>query len=102
VLPLDGFHLSRSLRKIVLADRFRVTVDRDFEGIIRLCAESAQDRPETWINGPIERAFIELHHRGFAHSIECWDGDQLAGGLYGLALGRAFFGESPACATRQR
>jgi leucyl/phenylalanyl-tRNA--protein transferase len=94
VLPLERFHCARSLRKILLAERFRVTIDRDFEGIIRLCAESAKDRPETWINGAIERAFIELHRRGFAHSIECWDGDRLAGGLYGLALGRAFFGES--------
>lgn len=94
VLPLDGFHLSRSLRKTILSNRFRVTADTAFERIIRLCAESAGDRPDTWINGPIERVFIELHRRGFAHSIECWDGERLAGGLYGLALGRAFFGES--------
>jgi leucyl/phenylalanyl-tRNA--protein transferase len=94
VLPLDQFHLSRSLRKTILAERFRVTVDREFLGVMRLCAESATDRPDTWINGPIERVFVELHRRGFAHSIECWDGDRLAGGLYGLALGRAFFGES--------
>ena len=94
ILPLDGFHLSRSLRKTILADRFRVTVDTAFSRILELCAESATDRPDTWINGPIERVFTELHRRGFAHSIECWDGDRLAGGLYGLALGRAFFGES--------
>ena len=94
ILPLDGFHLSRSLRKTIVAERFTVTVDTAFEQIIRLCAESAADRPDTWINGPIERVFIELHRRGFAHSIECWEGDRLAGGLYGLALGRAFFGES--------
>ena len=94
ILPLDGFHLSRSLRKTILSNRFRVTADAAFEQVIQLCAESAGDRPDTWINGPIERVFIELHRRGFAHSIECWDGDRLAGGLYGLALGRAFFGES--------
>ena len=94
VLPLGDFHLSRSLRKTILSDRFRVTVDTQFQGIMQLCAESADDRPDTWINGPIERVFVELHRRGFAHSIECWDGDRLAGGLYGLALGRAFFGES--------
>nr|WP_256731422.1 leucyl/phenylalanyl-tRNA--protein transferase [Sphingomonas sp. dw_22] len=94
ILPLDDFHLSRSLKKTILSDRFRVTVDTAFEAIIRLCAESAEDRPDTWISGPIERVFIELHRRGFAHSIECWDGDRLAGGLYGLALGPAFFGES--------
>jgi leucyl/phenylalanyl-tRNA---protein transferase len=94
ILPLDDFHLSRSLRKTILADRFRVTTDQAFEQIVQLCAEGAPDRPDTWINGPIERVFVELHRRGFAHSIECWDGDRLAGGLYGLALGRAFFGES--------
>lgn len=94
ILPLSGFHLSRSLRKTIVADRFRVTADTAFEQIIDLCAEAADDRPDTWINPAIERVFIELHHRGFAHSIECWDGDRLVGGLYGLALGRAFFGES--------
>lgn len=94
IMPLDDFHLSRSLKKIILADRFRVTVDTEFQRVLQLCAESASDRPDTWINGPIERVFIELHRRGFAHSVECWDGNQLAGGLYGLALGRAFFGES--------
>ena len=94
IMPLDGFHLSRSLRKTILSDRFRVTVDTAFEAMIRLCAESATDRPDTWISGPIERVFMELHRRGFAHSIEVWEGDRLAGGLYGLALGRAFFGES--------
>jgi len=94
VLPLDQFHLSRSLRKVIAGDRFRVTADKAFGEVLALCAESARDRPDTWINGPIERVFTRLHERGFAHSIECWDGDRLAGGLYGLALGRAFFGES--------
>lgn len=94
ILPLDGFHLSRSLRKTIQSERFTVTVDTAFERILQLCAESASDRPDTWINGPIERVFIELHRRGLAHSVECWDGSELAGGLYGLALGRAFFGES--------
>jgi leucyl/phenylalanyl-tRNA--protein transferase len=94
VLPLEHFHLSRSLKKTILAERFRVTADAAFGRIVQLCAQSADDRPDTWINGPIERVFMELHRRGFAHSIECWDGDRLAGGLYGLALGRAFFGES--------
>lgn len=94
ILPLDGFHLSRSLRKTLAADRFRITADTAFEAVIALCAESAPDRPDTWINPAIERVFVALHQRGFAHSIECWDGDQLVGGLYGLALGRAFFGES--------
>ncbi len=94
VLPLEGFRLSRSLRKTVAADRFRVTADAAFDRMIALCAEAADDRPETWINGGIERVFRELHRLGYAHSIEVWDGDRLAGGLYGLALGRAFFGES--------
>jgi leucyl/phenylalanyl-tRNA---protein transferase len=94
ILPLDGFRLSRSLRKTVESDRFRVTADAAFEQVIALCAEPVPGRPDTWINPAIERVFGELHQRGFAHSIECWDGDRLVGGLYGLALGRAFFGES--------
>lgn len=94
ILPLDGFHLSRSLRRTIAADRFRVTADRDFAAVLRLCAESAADRPDTWINGSIEEVFLRLHAMGFAHSVECWDDDRLVGGLYGLAIGRAFFGES--------
>ena len=94
ILPLDGFHLARSLRKTIIRDRFRVTVDTAFPDILALCAESVDNRPETWINTGIERVFLQLHAMGFAHSIECWDGEALVGGLYGLALGRAFFGES--------
>jgi leucyl/phenylalanyl-tRNA--protein transferase len=98
ILPLDGFHMARSLRKVIRSDRFAVTADRAFGQVIALCAESAQDRPTTWINAEIEEAFLRLHARKMAHSIEVWekdgDGDRLVGGLYGLALGRAFFGES--------
>lgn len=94
ILPLDGFHLSRSLRKVVASDRFRVTADQAFPDILALCAEQAENRPETWINTDIERVFLQLHARGFAHSVECWSENRLVGGLYGLALGRAFFGES--------
>lgn len=94
VLPLDGFRVSRSLRKAIVSDRFRVTADQAFSDVVQLCAESVEGRPETWINTGIERVFLTLHAMGFAHSIECWDGDELVGGLYGLALGRAFFGES--------
>ena len=94
ILPLDRFHLSRSLRKVLVADRFRVTHDRAFGQVLRLCAESAADRPETWINASIEQVFEQLHAMGHAHSIECWQGDELVGGLYGLSIGRAFFGES--------
>ena len=94
ILPLAHFHLSHSLRRTIAADRFRVTADRAFDAVLGLCAEAAADRPDTWINPGITEAFIRLHHLGYAHSIECWDGDRLVGGLYGLALGRAFFGES--------
>lgn len=94
ILPLDGFRLSRSLRKTIARDRFRVTADTAFERIVQLCAQSVEDRPDTWINRAIERVFVTLHQMGFAHSIECWEDDELVGGPYGLALGRAFFGES--------
>ena len=94
VLPLDGFHLSRSLRKTLVSDRFRVTADTAFAAVIALCAESVADREETWINRQIEATFLLLHRLGYAHSVECWEGERLVGGLYGLALGRAFFGES--------
>jgi leucyl/phenylalanyl-tRNA--protein transferase len=94
ILPLHGFHLSHSLRRTLRSERFRLTADAAFPAIIGMCAEAATDRPETWINRSIERVFLDLHQAGFAHSIECWDGDELVGGLYGLAIGRAFFGES--------
>ncbi|NWK97285.1 leucyl/phenylalanyl-tRNA--protein transferase [Sphingobium lactosutens] len=94
VLPLDGFHLSHSLAKLIRRERFRVTANRAFAQILALCAESAPDRPSTWINHEIERAYRDLHARGFAHSVEVWEGDELVGGLYGVALGKAFFGES--------
>ncbi len=94
ILPLDGFHLSHSLRKTLVSDRFEVTANHAFPQILKLCAQSVANRPDTWINAPIERVTNELHAMGFAHSIEVWDGDRLAGGLYGIALGRAFFGES--------
>ena len=95
VLPLDdGFHLSRRLRRTALSDRFTVTADRDFPGVIRGCAEPAPGRTDTWINGEIEQLFIELHRRGFAYSVEAWQDGRLVGGLYGVALGGAFVGES--------
>ena len=90
ILPLDGFHLSRSLRKTILKARFHITLDMDFEGVVRGCAE----RDETWINDAIFRGYFALHRLGYAHSIEVWEGDALVGGVYGVALGRAFFGES--------
>lgn len=94
ILPLDGFHLARSLRKTIITDRYRVTADAAFAQTLALCAEAVGNRPETWINPAIEQVFNRLHGMGFAHSVEVWDGADLVGGLYGLALGRAFFGES--------
>ena len=94
ILPLDGFHLSRSLRKRLLSGRFETTANRDFAAVVAQCAAAAPDREDTWINRQIEAAVAILHARGFAHSIETWVDGQLAGGLYGLAIGCAFFGES--------
>ena len=90
IIPLDRFRLSRSLRRTVRSGRFAVTCDRDFGAVITACA----DREETWINAEIERAMLALHQSGYAHSIEVWSGANLVGGLYGVRLGRAFFGES--------
>ena len=90
IIPLDGFHLSRSLRRTLRSGKFHVTRDRDFAGVIAACA----DREETWINAELEQAMLALHGSGHAHSIEVWEGDALVGGLYGVKLGRAFFGES--------
>jgi len=90
ILPLDGFRLSHSLRKTIRAGTFTVTCDKAFPEVVRRCAE----REETWINAEIERATLGLHAAGNAHSIECWQGSELVGGLYGVRLGRAFFGES--------
>ncbi len=94
ILPLDGFHLSRSLKKTLLSERYVTTANVAFDAVVRLCAESADDRPDTWINLQIERAVAHLHDQGSAHSIETWEDGELVGGLYGISLGRAFFGES--------
>ena len=90
ILPLDRFHLSRSLRRTLRSGKFEVTRDRDFAAVIAACAE----REETWINAELEQAMLALHGSGHAHSIEVWLEGQLVGGLYGVKLGRAFFGES--------
>ena len=94
VLPLNAFHLPRSLAKTIRSGKFTVTADRDFAGTINACAAVRSNRPETWINLEIERLFIELYEMGFAHSVESWVDGRLVGGLYGAALGGAFFGES--------
>ena len=90
VFPLDGFHVSDSLARHMRRMQPRVTLDQDFEGVMRACA----DRPETWINAEIFAAYTSLHHLGHAHSLEVWDQDRLIGGVYGVVLGAAFFGES--------
>lgn len=90
ILPLETFHLSRSLRKTLRSGRFTVTRDQAFSDVIGACAK----RPETWINREIERSYIDLHARGHAHSIEVWEQGALVGGLYGVRLATAFFGES--------
>lgn len=90
VLPLDGFHISRSLARVMRRGGYRATLNHDFEGVLRGCA----DRPDTWINAPIHHAYMALHHMGHAHALEIWHGDQLTGGVYGVTLGGAFFGES--------
>ncbi|MEO1168838.1 MAG: leucyl/phenylalanyl-tRNA--protein transferase [Pseudomonadota bacterium] len=94
ILPLDGFRVSRSLAKTIRSDRFRVTRDTAFDQVVACCAEAQPDRPDTWINPQIQKAYGALHRRGHAHSIECWHGADIVGGLYGVRLGRAFFGES--------
>lgn len=90
VMPIDGFHLSRSLARTIRKTPFRASLDEDFEGVVSGCAE----RSETWINAPIREGYRALFEMGHAHSLEIWDGDALVGGVYGVTLGRAFFGES--------
>lgn len=94
VLPLEGFHVPRSLLKTIRRDAFEVRVNSDFRGVLAGCAESTPDRPETWINDEITSLFTQLHDLGLAHSVETWRDGRLVGGLYGLGLGGAFFGES--------
>lgn len=98
-LPIEDLHISKSLKKLTLNNikrngLYRIKINTAFEKVLRSCAEETQERPETWINEPIIEAYCALHKRGRAHSIEVWEGDQLVGGLYGVALGAAFFGES--------
>ena len=95
VLPLDRFHVPKRLRKTVRKDPFRVTVDTAFNRVIEACAEPHPTRPATWINDAILNLYSALHRKGYAHSVECWTpSGQLVGGLYGVSLGAAFFGES--------
>jgi leucyl/phenylalanyl-tRNA--protein transferase len=98
VLPLERFHVSRSLARVVRQGRYRVTTDAAFDAVIAACAAPARGREATWISGDLAAAYRALHRLGHAHSVECWDdgadGPVLAGGLYGVALAGAFFGES--------
>lgn len=90
VLPLDGFHISRSLAKAMRQTSFEVRIDTDFNGVVEACA----DRVDTWISAEISRLYSALHAQGHAHSLEIWDGDTLVGGVYGVTVGASFFGES--------
>jgi leucyl/phenylalanyl-tRNA---protein transferase len=94
VIPLDRFHLPRSLAKVVRQDRFEVRVNSAFTEVMAACAESRPERPQTWINPAIRQGYAALHDIGHAHSVECWQAGRLVGGLYGVSLRGAFFGES--------
>lgn len=94
VIPLDDFHVPKSLAKVIRQGRFEVRRDTDFEGVIAGCAEAQDDRPSTWINSTIREAYGQLFAMGNVHTVEAWRDNRLVGGLYGVSLGRAFFGES--------
>jgi leucyl/phenylalanyl-tRNA---protein transferase len=94
VILLDQFHVSASLAKAVRKKPFDIKINSAFEDVMRACAEPVENRPTTWINETILDLYTQLHRRGYAHSVEAWEGDLLVGGLYGVSLGAAFFGES--------
>ncbi|WP_011581055.1 MULTISPECIES: leucyl/phenylalanyl-tRNA--protein transferase [Chelativorans] len=94
IIPLDKFHVPKSLRKLLRRQPYEVRYDTDFTGVIDACAEPSAERAETWINEPIRVAYTELFKRGHCHTVEAWREGKLVGGLYGVSLGRAFFGES--------
>lgn len=94
VMPIDGFHISRSLKKQINKGIYDITYNEAFNAVVKSCAAASEGREETWINETIRLLYSELHDIGHAHSVEAWYGDQLVGGLYGVTLGRAFFGES--------
>ena len=94
IIPLEGFHLSARLKRTVRTTPFTVWVNRDFDAVIDGCAEAKPDRGRTWINGRIRKIYRSLFEHGHCHTVEVYDGDKLVGGLYGVSLGRAFFGES--------
>jgi leucyl/phenylalanyl-tRNA--protein transferase len=94
IIPLENFHVPRRLARTIRSDRYKITIDTAFDDVIRACAAPAPGREESWINAEIVALYSELHRRNAAHSVEAWDGDRLVGGLYGVSLGGAFFGES--------
>jgi len=94
ILPIDGFHLSRSLAKVLRKNKFRVTCNAAFDRVIEACAAPRADHPESWISARIEASYMQLHTLGHAHSIECWSGEELVGGLYGVGFDGVFCGES--------
>ncbi|MBZ9655633.1 leucyl/phenylalanyl-tRNA--protein transferase [Phyllobacterium sp. 2063] len=94
IIPFENFHVSRSLRKVVRQGRFDIRRDTDFAGVIDGCASGSGERARTWINGPIREAYSRLFDLGYCHTVEAWHDGELVGGLYGIALGSAFFGES--------
>ena len=94
VIPFEGLHVSRRLARTVRTEPFEVRFDTAFQQVVRQCAEAGPGRMETWINHPIEALYVGLHAEGFAHSVECWRDGELVGGLYGVSLHGAFFGES--------
>jgi leucyl/phenylalanyl-tRNA---protein transferase len=94
VFPLDSFHVSRSLAKLVCKAPFDIRINSDFHGTMERCAAQTDTRTDTWINHDILNSYTLLHEAGFAHSVECWQDDEMVGGLYGVALKGAFFGES--------
>jgi len=100
IIPLEGFHLPARLARTVRATPFTVVVNRDFDAVIEGCAEEKPDRARTWINGRIRKIYRNLFEHGHCHTVEVYDGDKLVGGLYGVSLGRAFFGESMFHRTR--
>lgn len=94
IFPLDSFHIPTRLRRTVRQEPFDIRVNTAFLAVVDACAAPAKGREDTWINAPIRRLYAELHARGHAHSVECWQDEVLVGGLYGVTLGSAFFGES--------
>jgi len=94
ILPLDGLHVSQSLRRVIHRGAFDVRFDTDFEAVIAACAAPAAGREQTWISAELQRAYVDLHRLGFAHSVEAWEGEELVGGLYGVSIRGFFAGES--------